>query len=274
MIPQPSAPAATPTRGNARVQVQATTQINTGNKAPIYGSTVLNLSMGGALIFSHARLQENALLGVELGPPVFPISRLVRARVAHIKEAPEEVMTILRQKGKADKKKRGYLIGVEFTYVEPDDRQTMERFIKQQLREEKQRRIDEGGGEETKHTARERVVQLNPAAVPNWAWALGFFVGLYEFVSGWLAGAGSWGIALHVGAALLLFWFVGRIAAAVWNQLEAWRTPDATIVAHIDGTETNLDEVLADADSELEVPEVTEPDKPALKGEVPQAEAA
>jgi hypothetical protein len=274
MNPSSTTPAPTPTRGNARVQVQATTQINAGAKVPVYGSTVLNLSMGGALIFSHARLKEDALLGVELGPPIFPISRLVRARVAHIKEAPDEVLTILRQKGKAHKKKKGYLIGVEFTHMETDDRQTMERFIKNHLRDEKRRRIEEGGGEEAKHTARERVVQLNPATVPHWAWGLGLFVGLYEFISGWMDGVGSWGIALHVGAALLLFWFVGRIAAAVWNQLEAWRMPDATIVAHIDGTETDLDEVLADADSELEVPDEVGASKPQPKNDPPQAEAA
>ncbi len=237
------------------MQLHSTTQISTGGKEPVYQSTVLNVSMGGALIFSNSKLKEDAALQVELGTPIFPISRLVRARVTHVADAPDDVLEILREKGKADKKKKGYLIGIEFTYIEPDDRQTMERFIKGQLHDEKKRRMDQGIGDEAKHTARERVVRLKRAPVPNWAWGLGFGVGLYEFVSGWFSGVGSWAITLHVGAALVLFWFVGRIAAALWNQLEAWRTPDATIIAHVDGTETNLDEVLADADSELEVPD-------------------
>jgi len=269
MMPPPEAPLIpTPTRDNARVQVQATTRLSTGGREPIYQSTVLNVSMGGALIFSNSKLKDDALVQIELGAPIFPISRLVRARVAHVVDAPDEVLAILREKGKADKKKKGYLIGVEFTYMESDDRQTMQRFIKQQLHDEKQRRIEEGGGAEAKHTARERVVQLRPASIPDWAWAIGLCVGLYEFFSGWFGGVGSWSIALHVGAALALFWFVGRIAAAIWNQLEAWRTPDATIIAHTDGTATDLDEVLADADSELDLPEKME-GKTAAKTDQP-----
>jgi hypothetical protein len=270
MMPPPEAPLTpTPTRESARVQVQTTTRLRTGGKEPIYQSTVLNVSMGGALIFSNSKLKDDALLQIELSAPIFPISRLVRARVAHVAEAPDEVLAILREKGKADKKKKGYLIGVEFTFMEPDDRQTMQRFIKQKMHDEKKRRIEEGGGDEAKHTARERVVQLSPASIPEWAWAIGLCVGLYEFFSGWFGGVGSWSIALHVGVALVLFWFVGRIAAAIWNQLEAWRTPDATIVAQIDGTEIDLDEVLADADSQLDLSDDVEASNAAPKADPP-----
>ncbi|MBA3826520.1 MAG: PilZ domain-containing protein, partial [Ktedonobacterales bacterium] len=200
MMPSPEVPLTpTPTRHNPRVQMQANTQLKLGAKAPIYQSTVLNVSLGGALIFSNSQLKEDDLLQIELGAPIFPISRLVRARVAHIVDAPEDVLTILRDKGKADKKKKGYLIGVEFTYIEPDDRQTLERFIKQKFQDEKKRRIIEGDGEEAKHTARERVVYLKPAPVPAWAWGVGLGVGLYEFFSGWFSGVGSWNIAVHVG---------------------------------------------------------------------------
>jgi len=271
--PEETTPPPTPTRRTPRVQVQGPTRISLGGKEPVYHSSVLSVSMGGALIFSNAKLQEDALLQIELGTPIFSVSRLVRARVAHVNDAPADVTAILREKGKADKKRKGYLIGVEFTYMEPDDRQVLQRFIKQQLHDEKKRRVDDQTGEETKHTARERVVHLKPAPVPTWAWGLGFVVGLYEFVNGWVQNASSWQIALHAGVALLVFWFVGRIAAFVWNQLEAWRLPDATIIAHTDGSDTDQDAMLVDADSELHHPDNEEGDDAAPRVE-PPAKAA
>jgi hypothetical protein len=270
-------PAPTPTRKAARIALQSDSRIGTDGKAPIFQSTILNVSMGGMLLFTHTAQKQDAVIQIELGAPVFPISRLVRARVAHVADAPEELLAVLHDKGKAEKKRKGFLIGVEFTHIDKDDRQTLTRFIRKKVREEQKRRANERGESDDARprNARDRVVQLQRARVPRLAWLLGFLIGTFELITGIWQGADNFDIALHVGLALATFWFVGRIAAAVWNQLEIWRMPDATIVARTDGTASDLDEVLADADSELDLApeddEVEEPEATEQGGDEGQA---
>src|SRR5579875_2523089 len=147
-LPAPQSQAPTPTRKAPRIAVQSDSRIGKDGKAPIYQSTVLNISMGGVLLFTHAPQKQDAVVQIELGAPVFPISRLVRGRVAHIADAPEELLAVLHEKGKAERKKKGYLVGIEFTHIEKDDRQTLSRFIRQRLREEQKRRAAERGNDD------------------------------------------------------------------------------------------------------------------------------
>lgn len=251
-------PAPTPTRAAPRIAVQSTTRIGGLNKQPIAQCTLINISLGGVLLFTHDQQKADALIQIELGPPIFPVPRLVRGRVAHVADAPEELLTVLRAKDKADKKKKGYLIGVEFTIMEKEAQQTLARFIRQKLREEQQRRA----GDARLRSARDRVVRLNKVRAPRWAYLLGLLVGAYELVTSILNGANDLIVAARVGVALATFWFVGRIAAAVWYQLEGWRVPEATIVARTDGAAHTVDEVLADADSKLDLPPEEEVDAP------------
>lgn len=247
------APKPTPTRKAPRITVETKTRI--GAKAPIVQSTVLNVSAGGALIFTDTKQIEGTDIKIELGPPIFPVARLVQGCIRHVDDAPDELVTSLYERGKIAKKKRGYLLGVEFIAVEKEDHLTLARFVKLRAREERERRLSGREGDQQMHTARERTVQLPPAAIPAWAYLMGLLTGAYELISGIFNGASDLDVAMHVGAALATFWFVGRVAATVWNQLEGWRATDNLIVATTDGTEESLDEVLADADSALDLPD-------------------
>jgi hypothetical protein len=266
-------PQGTPTRAAPRIAVQSDTRISGPNKQPISQCMLINVSQGGALLFTHEQQKDDALIQIELGPPIFPIPRLVRGRVAHIADAPEELLAVLRDKGKADKKKKGYLVGIEFTVMEKEARQTLARFINQRLREEQQRRAADRPDAPRPRSARDRVVRLDKARVPRWAYLLGLLTGAYELVAGLMNGDNDLVIAVRVGVALATFWFVGRIAAAVWNQLESWRVPEATIVARADGAAHTLDEVLADADSELDLPPTDNADAPRAPPETDEEAA-
>lgn len=248
------APAPTPTRAAPRIAVQSATRIGGLDKQPIAQCTLINVSQGGVLLFTHDHQKDDALIQIELGPPIFPVPRLVRGRVAHVADAPEELLAVLRDKDKADKKKKGYLVGVEFTFMEKEAQQTLARFIRQKLREEQQRRAEGRPSDARPRSARDRVVRLDKVRVPRWAYLLGLLVGAYELVAGILNGDNDLIVAARVGVALATFWFVGRIAAAVWHQLEGWRVPETTIVARTDGAAHTVDEILADADSELDLP--------------------
>lgn len=269
-----STPKPTPTRKTPRITVETKTRI--GAKAPVVQSTVLNVSAGGALIYTDTKQVEGTDIKIELGPPIFPVARLVQGCIRHVDDAPEEMVTSLFERGKIAKKKRGYLLGVEFIAVEKEDRLTLARFVKLRAREERERRLAGRAGEQQMHSARDRTVQVGPVTIPSWAYLLGLLTGAYALISGILGGASDVDVAIHVGAALATFWFVGRIAANVWHQLEGWRANENLIVATTDGTEESLDEVLADADSALDLPddedEAGENSPPALPERTNQVE--
>jgi hypothetical protein len=242
----------TPKRQSPRVAVQSDSRIGVGDKKPISISVVLNISDGGVLMFTHSKHQEGASIQIELSEPIFPVARLVRGRIAHIAAVPEDLLAALRDKGKADKKQEGYLLGIEFISMDDDTRKTLDRFIHQRLQQEKKRRTEENG-EDKQHTARERKMRLKKAQVPAWAFMLGFLVGSYEVVSGILNNLDDTTIIWHAGLALLTFYAVGRIAVAVWTQLDAGRDTEATIIARLDHPVSDVEEALADADTEIDL---------------------
>lgn len=258
---------ATATRRAARIELQSESSISAGGNAPFYPSVVLNVSEGGALIFTHTKQREGANIQIELGEPVFPVSRLVRGHISHVGDAPEELLLLLRDKEKADKEQGGYLLGVEFTYIDKADQKTLKSFIRQRTREEMQRRANTPGGGKGR-TARHRMVRLKKTQVPAWAFLLGFFTGAYELTTGLLHGDDDTTVIVHAGAALLTFWVVGRIAVTVWYQLDAWRATEATIITHVTDPSGDVDHALADADTQLtveepaEAPVATEPAEP------------
>ena len=248
---------ATATRRAARIELESDSGIRSNENAPFYPSVVLNVSEGGALIFTHTKQREGANIQIELGEPIFPISRLVRGHISHVGDAPEELLLLLRDKEKADKEKGGYLLGVEFTYIDNADQKTLKRFIRQRTRDEMQRRAKDPTSKKNR-TARHRMIRLKKAQVPAWAFLLGFFTGAYELTTGLLHGDDETSVIVHTGAALLTFWVVGRIAVAVWYQLDAWRATEATIITHVDGPVSDVDQALADADTHLTVEEEAE----------------
>jgi hypothetical protein len=260
---QDAVPAATPTRKAPRIAVQSASRIVGDGKAAINRSMILNVSLGGALLFTHGTQKEGESIHIELGQPIFPIPRQVRGRVAHVADAPEEILTLLRDKGYADKKKKGYLLGIEFTHVEREDRQTLEHFIRQKVREEQQRRAEERGDGERPRSARDRLMRTEGLRTPRWAYLLGALAGMFVLATGIAQGDDELTVALHVGIALAAFWVLGRIAATIWDQLDASAPPDATIIAHTDKPITDVDEALADADSMLDLPPEEEENGPA-----------
>lgn len=255
-------PAATPTRKAARIAVQSASRIVGDGKNTINRSMILNVSLGGALLFTHGAQKAGEVIQIELGPPIFPIPRQVRARVAHVADAPDEIVTLLRDKGYADKRKKGYLLGIEFTHVEREDRLTLERFVRQKLREEQQRRAEERGDGERPRSVRDRIMRTEGPRTPRWTYLLGALVGMFVLATGISQGDDSLAVALHVGIALAAFWVLGRIAATIWDQLDASAPPDATIIAHTDKSIVDVDEALADADSMLDLPPDEEEDGP------------
>jgi hypothetical protein len=273
-----AAPAATPTRKAPRIAVQSSSQIVGEGKANVNRSMILNVSLGGALLFTHGPQKSGEVIQIELGAPIFPIPRQVRGRVAHVADAPDEILTLLRDKGYADKKKKGFLLGIEFTHVEREDRQTLERFIRQQLREEQERRTEERGNGQRPRSARDRVMRTEGPRTPRWAYMLGALAGMFVLATGIAQGDDSLLVALHVGIALIAFWVLGRIAATIWDQLDASAPADATIIARTDKPITDVDEALADADSALDLLADEEEDptpnpSPSADGEGSQAAA-
>ncbi len=265
-MPEEGAPPATPTRTTPRITVQSTGKLGKDKREPYLNCVVLNVSTGGTLLFSPVKQIKDERVQIELGQPIFPVSRLMHGRIAHCAGAPPELLAVLGSKALIPSKvKHGYLVGIEYTHIEREDRQTLDRFIRQRLQEERKHRADLPENLKKMHTARDRIVYLEKAKVPIWAYVLGFLIGTYELVTGILQGDSDLTIVLHVGVTLGVFWLIGRVAASVWNELDTWRVPAQTIVAHSDGTAETLDEILADADSELDQLEPEEA-SPAAEG--------
>lgn len=249
--PVPSASAPLPTRRSPRITVEADTRIGAADKMPLFPSVVLNVSEGGALIFTHHQQREGAHIQMELGEPIFPTSRVVHGRIAHVADAPDELLMVLRAKEQAEMDKGGYLLGIEFVALTDEVQMTLQRFIAQRTWEERQRRTGEDGTVQ-QPTARDRKFRPKRVRVPTWAYMLGLFMGAYILVTGLLQGASETDIALHTGVALAASWGMGRLAVILWPMLEGWRTPDATFTIRADKLGNGV--TLADADTELTPP--------------------
>lgn len=247
-------PAPTPTRANARIAVQTKARISAGAKTPVYESIVLNVSMGGALIFTEAKHEQGTTIQVELGLPIMPVPRLVRGRIAHIDPAPDDVLAMLVAKGRLTEGRKGSLLGIEFISLEKDVRLTLSRFIEARMREEQERRTAGNSGGSRRRTARDRVLFEDRRHVPSWAYTLGLLTGSFILINGIISNQDSNDILKYVGLAMGGFWVTGRVAIGVWSQLEAERPPEAMIIAKTDGMTNDVEEVLADADSALDLP--------------------
>lgn len=266
----PLATKPTPTRKAPRISVQSSARISTGRKVPVNPCIVLNVSAGGALLFSEAPIAEEMVIQVELGEPIFPIPRLVGACVKHLDKAPDDFLASLIERGKLPAKSKGYLLGVEFVRLSEEQRRTLTKFIQTHVREEQRRRVAAKGDDAFQlRTARDRVFRMEKARVPTWMYTLGLLVGAFEIVTGIVTGMNDGAIAWHAATPMAICWVVGRATIAI----VAWLEPvpeEATIVAATDGEFDDINEVLADADTELDKPpapdEAEEEQDPALIG--------
>jgi hypothetical protein len=270
MMATPTMTKPTPTRKAPRISVQSSARISTGRKLPVNPCIVLNVSAGGALLYSDAPIDEGTIIQVELGEPIFPIPRLVSANVKHLDKAPDDFLTSLIEKGKIPAKSKGYLLGVEFVKLSEEQRRTLTKFIQMHVREEQRRRAAAKGVEELQlRTARDRVFRLEKPRVPTWMYAIGLLVGAFEIVTGIFNGMDDGTIAWHAGVPMAICWVVGRVTVEVAGRLEPI-PEEATIIAATDGEFDDIDELLADADSALDKPpepsEADDEPDPALVG--------
>ena len=254
-------PKPTPTRQTPRINMQSTARISSGRNLPVTPCLVLNVSKGGALIFSGANIEPETIIQVELGPPIFPIARLVSATVKHVDPAPDHLLLSLRTSGKIPAKSGGYLLGVKFNEMTNEQQQTLLTFIQKHVREEQQRRAATKGEDgQAVRTALNRKMRLEKPRLPAWVYAAALLVGAFEIVAGIFTGSNESDIAWHAAVPMALIWVVGRITMAVYLQLDDGPPAETEIVATLSGMETNIDEVLADADSELDKAPPVEPD--------------
>jgi hypothetical protein len=243
----------TPLRQMPRVAMQGATKVSTSKQTPVSPGLVINVSTGGALMLSSARVEQGAAIQLELGEPIFPVARLVSARVTHVDRAPDHLLAELEQKGKGvGRKAEAYLLGCKFLILDDETRKTLAKFVHDHVDEERQRRAEAQQGDPKVRTARDRAVAIPRPVAPPWSYALGLAVGAYVVATGVWQNADDLTIALHGAAALFIFWIAGRAASQIWLRLEAWRAPEATIVAITDGTAADVVEALADADSALD----------------------
>ncbi len=248
-------PEKTPLRANPRISLERKTKYGIAGKSgkvPTSAGIVLNVSLGGALLYSSQAVKADTLIQVELGEPIFPVPRIIPAIVKHTVPAKEEMLLSLANRGLIDSKQKGYLIGVEFAYLKDELRATLLKFIKAEIKKEEERRAAEG---KSKSTARDRELLAKPPVVPIWAYALGMLTAAVIIVYGILLGEDELTTAIHGMLALAVFWLMGRMSAWIWNHLEIWRPTEATIVATTDGATEDIDDVLADADSQLKMPD-------------------
>ncbi len=245
-------PSPTATRYAPRVKLAGKANFSVKTKSPMAAGVILNISISGALLFSARPVKEGSVIKVELGEPVFPVKKVLPSVVRHIRPAAEDLLTSLSDLKLVKSKQKGYLVGVEFIALKPEESDTLAKFIKKELKEEKKRREEDGT---QNHTARDRHVVSKPPLVPSWSYGLGFLTGAYIFVDGLLNGADGVDIAIHVAITLTLFWAIGRVTSWSWNQMESWRSPEAIIVAASAADDKSLEEILDDADSHIAITE-------------------
>lgn len=248
-------PDKTPLRANPRISLEKKMSYSVAGKTgkvPTSAGIVLNVSTGGALLFSSQAVKAETLIQVELGAPIFPVPRILPAIVKHSVPAQEDMLRSLVIRGLIGPKQKGFLIGVEFAYLKDDLRNSLVKFIKAELKKEEERRQSNG---KIGSTARDRELLAKPPIVPIWAYMLGMLTAATSIIYGVVRGEDELTTAIHGMLALAGFWILGRISAWTWNQLEIWRPTEATIVATTDGATADIDDVLADADSQLTMPD-------------------
>ncbi len=262
-------PSPTATRYAPRVKLASRTNFSLKTKSPMAAGVILNISISGALLFSAKPVKEGSVIKVELGEPVFPVQKILPSVVRHIRPAAEDLLASLSQLKLIKMKQKGYLVGVEFIALRPEESDTLAKFIKKELKEEKKRREEDGN---QNHTARDRHVISKSPLVPSWAYGLGFLTGVYIFADGLLNGSDGVDIAIHVTITLALFWTIGRVTSWSWNQMESWRSPEAIIVAASATNDKSLEEILDDADSHIAITE-DEDEKAQKEGETHEDDA-
>jgi PilZ domain len=280
-VPKGALPDATPTRRSARISVNSDFRMRS-HKGSVTRGIVLNVSDGGALLFCLNQLEDDEAVQVELAEPIFPVSRLVNARVRHVEPASKEIVAMLHQKERlSSKENSGYLIGVEFTRIDVEDLRTLRKFVRSHVKDEYKRRsstvVDprhmsdaqgnislrltkpgrsgESAYDSLARTAFNRSVRVKKLRTPAIAFSIGLLGSAFIFYFGFFNGWDSGFMALRMLAFLCLAWLIGYLLTMLWAWLDDWRDEDATIFATTDGATDNIDEILADADTLLGVPD-------------------
>lgn len=251
----------TPLRKAPRIDVQSAARFGVGEKAPVSPSIVLNVSTGGALLFSPLSVPENITMQIELGSPIFAEPRLVVAKVTHCAAAQPELLKLLTEQGKLPAKSKGFLLGVEFVNQPADQLMQITAFIQTQIHKEQKRRAGAMANARRIHTARDRALHSEHLIIPRWIYALGVMIGAGVITTGILHGDDEARIALHAGVPMLILWVTTRISLGAYTRIVPLFISQFEIIAQSDGTTSNLTAILADDDSRLDLPS-TQPDEP------------